>query len=180
MAQNYAEDYVDVATRLRLALDKYPDLRVQETGRDVLEYGDGLFLVCTVTVWRTPDDPIPVIASAAERAPGLTPFTRNSELMNGYTSALGRCLGYMGFGIEKSIATANEVEPRRQERTADPRRESLGSAATSSAKTTGDYSTQAPTAAQLKFLDVLKYTGEVPATKAAAARLIDELKGGKP
>lgn len=174
MAQNYAEDYVDVATRLRLALDKYPDLRVQETGRDWIEYGDAQFLVCTVTVWRTADDPIPVVASAAERCPGLTPFTRNSELMNGYTSALGRCLGYMGFGIEKSIATANEVEPRRQERTAEPRRETLGSAATSPANSNGG-----PSPAQLKFLDRLGYAGEVPATKAAAARLIDELKPEK-
>ena len=33
-----------------------------------------------------------------------------SENEVGYTSALGRALGYMGFGINKSIASRNEVE----------------------------------------------------------------------
>jgi hypothetical protein len=32
--------------------------------------------------------------------------------MVGFTSALGRALGYMGFGITKSIASANEVKNR--------------------------------------------------------------------
>ena len=32
--------------------------------------------------------------------------------MNGYTSAVGRALGYLGFGIAKSIASANEVKNR--------------------------------------------------------------------
>jgi hypothetical protein len=33
-----------------------------------------------------------------------------SENEVGFTSALGRALGYMGFGINKSIASRNEVE----------------------------------------------------------------------
>jgi hypothetical protein len=32
--------------------------------------------------------------------------------MVGFTSALGRALGYMGFGISRSIASANEVKNR--------------------------------------------------------------------
>ncbi len=105
------DNYVDVPTRLNLALKKYPDLRIQETAREVLEMPDkSCFIRCTVTVWRDATDPIPAIASACEVYPGRTPYTKMSENEVGYTSALGRALGYMGFGINKSIASRNEVE----------------------------------------------------------------------
>ena len=105
------DNYVDVPTRLTLALKKYPDLRIQETAREVIEMPDkSCFIRCTVTVWRDANDPIPAIASACEVYPGRTPYTKMSENEVGYTSALGRALGYMGFGINKSIASRNEVE----------------------------------------------------------------------
>lgn len=106
-------DYVDVPTRLREALKRYPDLRIQETDAQVVTMPDGsTFYRCTVTVWRDATDPIPAIATAAEPYPGKTPYTKNSEFMVGMTSALGRALGYMGFGINKSIASQNEVLAR--------------------------------------------------------------------
>jgi hypothetical protein len=49
-----------------------------------------------------------------EPYPGRTTFTKLSEQANGATSALGRALGYMGFGIDKSIATSNEVLGRQE------------------------------------------------------------------
>jgi hypothetical protein len=105
------DNYVDVPTRLTMALAKYPDLRIQETAREIIEMPDkSCFIRCTVTVWRDATDPIPAIASACEVYPGRTPFTKMSENEVGYTSALGRALGYMGFGIGKSIASRNEVE----------------------------------------------------------------------
>jgi hypothetical protein len=166
-------NYVDVATRLKLALDKWPDLRVQETGRELLEVGDKLYLVCTVTAWRTADDPIPSIASAWEPLPGVTPYTRNSELMVGFTSALGRALGYMGIGIQSSIASANEVQARRTDGEAttspqEPRRTPPGSAVPQQ----GD----GPSQAQLRMLQALKYTGPTPRNKREASSLIDTLK----
>ena len=108
-------DYVEVKDRLKAALDNYPELRVVEEHAQLLEVGDRQFLVCRVAVHRTPDDPLPMVAAAWEPLPGRTPYTRDSELMVGMTSALGRALGYMGFGIAKSIASANEVENRRTE-----------------------------------------------------------------
>lgn len=166
-------NYVDVATRLKLALEKWPDLRVQETGRELLEVGDKLYLVCTVTAWRSADDPIPSIASAWEPLPGVTPYTRNSELMVGFTSALGRALGYMGIGIQGSIASANEVQARRDDTQAptspqEPRRALVGSAVPQS----GD----GPSQAQLRMLQALKYTGPTPRNKREASGLIDTLK----
>jgi len=105
------DNYVDVPTRLGMALKKYPDLRIQETQREIIEMPDkSCFIRCTVTVWRDANDPIPAVASACEIYPGRTPYTKMSENEVGFTSALGRALGYMGFGISKSIASRNEVE----------------------------------------------------------------------
>ena len=105
------DNYVDVATRLRLAFDKYPDLRIQETAREIIEMPDkSCFIRCTVTVWRDATDPLPAIATACELYPGRTPYTKNSENEVGFTSALGRALGYMSFGIGSAIATRDEVQ----------------------------------------------------------------------
>ena len=106
------DNYVDVPTRLRMALDKFPELRIVESGYRVEDFGAGTVLICTVTVYRSPDDTLPVIASAQESLPGKTPYTKDSELMVGMTSAVGRALGYMGFGIDKSIASSNEIKAR--------------------------------------------------------------------
>lgn len=111
--------YVDVPTRLRLALKDWPKLRIQETAATLEQVGEQLFMVCVVTVWRDENDPIPVIASAAEQIPGRTPYTRNAERMVGFTSALGRALGYMGYGIDKSIASHDEIK-HRQDAPNDP------------------------------------------------------------
>jgi hypothetical protein len=114
------DNYVDVPTRLKDALDKHPNLRIQETAAEVVTMPDGsCFYRCTVTVWRDELDPIPAIATAAEPYPGKTPYTKNSEFMVGMTSALGRALGYMGFGINKSIASRNEIEARQDPKKPD-------------------------------------------------------------
>jgi len=114
------DNYVDVPTRLSEALKRYPDLRIQETAAEVVTMPDGsTFYRCTVTVWRDASDLIPSIATAAEPYPGKTPYTKNSEFMVGMTSALGRALGYMGFGINKSIASRNEIEARQDPKKPD-------------------------------------------------------------
>jgi hypothetical protein len=114
------DNYVDVPTRLKEALLKHPNLRIQETAAEVVTMPDGsTFYRCTVTVWRDETDPIPAIATAAEPYPGKTPYTKNSEFMVGMTSALGRALGYMGFGISKSIASRNEIEARQDPKKPD-------------------------------------------------------------
>ena len=106
------DGYVTVNERLKLALAKYPDLRVEELPFDIVEIGGQTNLNCTVRVYTTPDDTRPVLGSVLEPIPGRTPYTRNSELMVGMTSALGRALGYLGFGIDKGIASNDEVAAR--------------------------------------------------------------------
>ena len=107
---NFMDGYLDVATRLKMAFEKYPDLRIQETHREIVEMPDkSCFIRCTVTIWRTADDLIPCVASACELYPGRTSFQKYSENEVGYTSAVGRALAYMGFSGNKSLASLDEV-----------------------------------------------------------------------
>lgn len=113
------KDYVDVPTRFRLALDKWPDLRVVETPAEVVTIGDRTFISVTVKVYRDLLDLLPCVATAWEPFPGTTPYVRNSEMMNCSTSALGRALGMMiPFG---KMASFEEVQNRQDETAAAPR-----------------------------------------------------------
>ena len=109
-------DYVDVPTRFRLALDKWPDLRVVETPAEVVTIGDRTFISVTVKVYRVLLDLLPCVATAWEPFPGQNSFVRNSEMMNCSTSALGRALGMMiPFG---KMASFEEVQNRQDEQPA--------------------------------------------------------------
>lgn len=71
------------------------------------------YLVTTMAVYRDVNAPTPAgIASAWEPYPGKTSFTRQSELMNGETSAAGRAI-WMALEAtaeaDRSIASAEEV-----------------------------------------------------------------------
>lgn len=112
MASPDLSGYVPVVERLQRALAAYPELRIVERPARVVELGDSVFVVASVTVHRTPDDPLPTSAEAWEPFPGRTPYTRNSEAANAATSALGRALGYMGYGLTTSIASADDVRAR--------------------------------------------------------------------
>jgi hypothetical protein len=168
-------NYVDVPTRFAAALERWPELRIVENRPEVITVGDKVFIAVTVQAWRTPDDPIPAQGTAWEPIPGLTPFTKNSEMMNASTSALGRVLGFMmSFGPK--MASAEEVRNRQQtnapatlvRQPEKPRTASLGA-----------NSSNAPTPAQMNLLRALDHQGPAPETKAEASRLIEELKGNK-
>lgn len=156
-------NYVPVNQRLLDALERWPELRVQERTFDIMRIDDQTFLVCEVSVWRTPDDPKPSIASAAEPFPGKTPYTRGSERMVGFTSALGRALGYMGIGIHEAMASSNEVQARQ---TGDRPR----------AHTPQPSSQTETTDAQRRMLKALGYASQPPALKKDTSALIDKLK----
>ena len=56
-------DYVDVPTRFKLALEKWPELRVVEEPAKVIAVGDKTFIAVTMTVYRDPLDPLPCVAT---------------------------------------------------------------------------------------------------------------------
>jgi hypothetical protein len=108
------DNYVDVPTRLRMALEKFPDLRVQESQPIFREVEGKLYLEMHVTLWRDKDDPLPMIAYCWEPFPGRTPYQRDSEMMNLSTSLLGRVLGMLGMGINHKMASKQEVLARQE------------------------------------------------------------------
>lgn len=108
----WQNDYVDVATRLQLFYEKYPDGVIQCMPAEIKTVGDKQFIAVMAHGYKTPDDAMPYIAQAWEPAVGATNFTRNSECMNAETSAVGRMLGMMGIAAKKSIASRDEVNNR--------------------------------------------------------------------
>ena len=112
--------YIDCRTRLVAALKDWPDLRVVEETPEIVKIGERHFIQATVTLFRTIDDALPVRAYNFEPFPGKTNFTRDSEQQNSATSALARALGYMGYGIERSIASFDEVRNRQPDENPQP------------------------------------------------------------
>jgi hypothetical protein len=103
--------YVTVNQRLLAALERFPDLRVMEHPYLVQEIAGTTYLWCAVSVFPTPEHQ-PTNGSVLEPIrPDRHPL-KHSELMTGYTSALGRALGYLGFGIDAGIATSDEIQAR--------------------------------------------------------------------
>jgi hypothetical protein len=116
------DNYVTVNERLRQALDKFPELRVAEHAPKIVEAGGQLFVEVQMVVRRDPNDLCPMVGFIWEEFPGKTSFTKGAEQPNAATSCLGRILGYMGFGISKSIATQDDVARREPQKTFTPQK----------------------------------------------------------
>ena len=107
------DDYIDAAASLSWVRENYPDASLQPT--DPLRpfwietIGDRHFVVYSASLYRTPDDQRPGIATAWEPFPGLTPYTKGSELMNAETSAWARACRAVMMPTKK-IASTEEVK----------------------------------------------------------------------
>ena len=163
------KDYVDVPTRFRLALEKWPELRVVEEPAKVILIGDKTFISVTMTVYRDPSDVLPCVATCWEPFPGRTPFTSNSEAMNCSTSALGRALGMMiPFG---KMASFEEVQNRQNDGpTVSPSR------GTQTKASPADGDKPWPVSkSQLQTLSAIGYAGPVPADWKEANAIIKQM-----
>jgi hypothetical protein len=111
-------DYVDVAERIRIFRDKYPNGSLQpanlEKPFELVNIGEKTFLVYIAAAYRSPEDTRPGIGSAWEPFPGTTPYTKNSELMVAESSAWGRAIVAALAADTKRIASLDEVRARRQ------------------------------------------------------------------
>lgn len=115
-------DYVDVAERIRIFRERYPEgslqpLNPREPFR-VVEIGDKTFIAYTAAAYRSPEDVLPGIAVSWEPFPGTTPYTSGSELMNAETAAWGRAIVAALAADTKKIASLDEVRARRDAREA--------------------------------------------------------------
>ena len=162
-------DYVDVPTRFRLALEKWPELRVIEEPAKVVAIGDKTFISVTMTVYRDPSDPLPAVATCWELFPGRTPFNLNSEQQNASTSCLGRVLGMMiPFG---KMASFEEVQNRQN----DGPSVSPSRGTQTKAKPADGDKPWPVSKSQLQTLSAIGYTGAVPADWKEANAIIKQM-----
>ena len=111
----FAYDYVGVHERVDQFLEKYPNGRIQTK---IAHLSDNL-VVMQATVYRDTDDTIPCIAHSQLGIPGKTNFTRDSEVENAETSAVGRALAFMGFETKNGIASREEIQSRGRDLSAE-------------------------------------------------------------
>ncbi len=102
-------DYIEVKDKLRLAYDRWPEMRIQESVPRIVEVNGDTKIEITCTIHRDPDDPMPAVFTCWEVYPGTTPFTRGSEQQNCSTSAVGRALSIAGIGLGSPVASAEDV-----------------------------------------------------------------------
>jgi hypothetical protein len=105
------ENYVDVPQRIKLFYEKYPEGSLQmDPDLQFQTVGDQVIVIGRAYAYRNPTDEKPGVGTAQEYLPGKTNFTRGSEIQNLETSCWGRAIGALGIGIDKAIATKEEVQ----------------------------------------------------------------------
>lgn len=111
------DSYNTVPERIAEFAVKYPTGCLQRLDLQFVTVASVEWIVYTAAALRTPDDMAPGHGTAWERVPGLTQFTKNSELQNAETSAWGRAIvAVLAADTRKGIASRSEVEPRNAER----------------------------------------------------------------
>ena len=115
--QDALKDYVDVAERISVFREKYPNGSLQPADLiqplKVYEIDGKTFILYTACAYRTPDDARPGVGIAWEQVPGSTPYTRGSEAMNAETGAWGRAIvAVLAADTKRGVASAQEVRAR--------------------------------------------------------------------
>ncbi len=120
------DDYVDVAERVQDFADAYPNDPTGAFGASfgkpewgVIEVAGQTFVHCTVAAHRSESDATPGYGIAWEPFPGRTSFTKDSELMNAHTAAMGRAVIALGLTANRKLASRQEVRNRVEDQRAD-------------------------------------------------------------
>jgi hypothetical protein len=107
------DDYVTVAERIAEFYAKFPEGSLQS---EIFELSDNR-VVIRAYAYRSAIDDKPAVAHSALAIPGSTPYTRGSEIENAETSAAGRAIAFLGFGVKKSVASRDEIQGKRDDGT---------------------------------------------------------------
>jgi hypothetical protein len=99
------DGYVPVESRIEAFYAAHPDGSIQTE----ITHLDERLVIVKATAYRTADDIRPTTGHSMITIPGKTPFTKDSEVENAETSAVGRALAMMGFEVRKGMASAQEV-----------------------------------------------------------------------
>ena len=112
MAGFNMEDYVSVNERIEAFYKAHPHGSIQA---EIHTLTDKL-VVMKAVAYREPGDTLPCIAHSQLGIPGKTSFTKDSEVENAETSAVGRALAMMGFEVKRGMASKEEVQNKRAPR----------------------------------------------------------------
>jgi hypothetical protein len=112
-------NYVEVNERIAAFKSQHPDGCLQSEW-EIVEVAGHTYIVVKAYAYRTPDDERPGIGTAWEPYPGKTPYTKQSELMVGETSAWGRAIAALGFEVHRGVASREEVRSASERRSAPP------------------------------------------------------------
>lgn len=174
MAAPDLSNYVDVATRIKLLIEQYPNASIVCTAPKVIEVAGHHFIEVVTHIACNDGSGREAQASAWEPFPGKTPYTRDSEAMNSETSSIGRCIGALGIGLTGSMASQNEVVNRQ------------GATTTVVNNTTITQAGNPPSDKQLwLYKKLLKEAGKLPPVnigqmdKFEVSRAIEALKAGE-
>jgi hypothetical protein len=119
--KKFAEDYIDVAERLRAWYEAYPNARIETS---IISHTDSRVTVKalafrgdTAEEQDTKQRPYGFeerpagVGHSSMAIPGSTPYTRGSELENCETSAVGRALVMAGLPSKK-VASSDEIRAK--------------------------------------------------------------------
>lgn len=109
------DNYIPVSDRIDTWHEKYPEGRIVSDPPILREVNGRWFVEVTSRVYRDVLDSVPCQASAWEPLPGSTPFTRDSEMMNAETAAIGRALAAAGIEVKRGMSSREDVRNRQPE-----------------------------------------------------------------
>ena len=167
------EDYIEVAERVQLFYEKYPQGSLQGEWEWLTD--EHTVIVYTAYAYRDREDNRPGIGHASEPYPGLSNFTRNSEMQNAQTSSWGRAIASLGIAVHRGIASAQEV--RAAQRGTDVTQ------VTRVTKTEDDNGWYGPTVVAASQIDQgptdkqMTYARKEPATDKQLKLMISKLQG---
>lgn len=104
--------YIEVKDRVLAFKEKHPEGSIQS---EVVHLSDSL-VIMKAYAYRTPDDIRPGIGHSQMKIPGPTNFTKDSEVENAETSAIGRAIAALGFEVHRSYSSANEANNKQSEK----------------------------------------------------------------
>ena len=101
------KNYAEVAQRVKAFRKVYPTGKIET---EMTSLADGIYIFRATAGYYEDDGRFVLLATETAREDQKASYiNKTSYIENGETSAVGRCLGFCGFGIETSICSADEL-----------------------------------------------------------------------